>query len=191
MEIRILQEQELEIAAGLSRYVFDVCVRNRMEFEQSIAYIEDYLTAENLRKLYTQETITLWGAFEQGQMVAVSALQADGMITMLYVLPVHVNKGIGSALLRTVRRYAGEKLGLERVILNATPAWMAGYFARQGFRYAEKSQRARVPYVPMYALSKDIAFSVRRHVPGKVIALAVAGCFAFATVATVLFFLLY
>ena len=72
MEIRILQEAELANAAGLSRYVFDVCLRNRMEFVQSISFVEDYLKAENLVALCSENKLTIWGVFEETQLVGVS-----------------------------------------------------------------------------------------------------------------------
>ena len=97
MEIHVLQEEELKAAAGLSRYVFDHALRDRMEFEQTIAFVEEYLKEENLRSLYQQATLQLWGAFEEEMLVGVGGLQSDGMITMLYVLPQFSNKGIGSS----------------------------------------------------------------------------------------------
>ena len=95
MEIRILKEEELANAAGLSRYVFDICLRNRIEFPQTIVFVEEYMSTEHLRQLYREEKLTLWGAFSEDQLVAVSGLQSDGMITMLYVLPQFHHKGIG------------------------------------------------------------------------------------------------
>ena len=54
MEIRILQEEELVNAAGLSRYVFDTCLRNRMEFTQTIPFVEIYISELNLREMYRE-----------------------------------------------------------------------------------------------------------------------------------------
>ena len=44
MNIRILEEMELGQASGLSRYVFDTRLRNRMEFTQTIPFIENYIS---------------------------------------------------------------------------------------------------------------------------------------------------
>ena len=43
MEIRILQDEEIKVASGLSRYVFDNCLRYRMEYPQTISFVEDYI----------------------------------------------------------------------------------------------------------------------------------------------------
>ena len=43
MEIRLLKEEELQNAAGLSRFVFDNCLRHRMEYPQTITFVEEYL----------------------------------------------------------------------------------------------------------------------------------------------------
>ena len=51
MEIRILQKEEIKTASGLSRYVFDTCLRNRMEYPQTIAFVEEYIAEENINTL--------------------------------------------------------------------------------------------------------------------------------------------
>ena len=132
MEIRILQIEELSIAAGVSLFVFDTCLRNRMEFTQTISFVEDYLKVDHLVNLCQENKLIVWGVFEQEQMIAVSGLQSDGMITMLYVLPQFANKGIGSSLLSTMRIYARERYGLEKVLLNATPSWTAKHSSTTG-----------------------------------------------------------
>ena len=191
MEIRILQEEELANAAGLSRYVFDNCVKYRMEFEQTTRYVEDYLTAENLVKLYKEEKLIVWGVFEQEQMVGVSGMQIDGMITMLYILPQCFRRGYGCGLLREMRRYAKEILGKEIITVNATPAWISTYFTKQGFAFVNKQQDMRVPYVTLYSKTDVPATMQKKHVSGKVIAGAIVGCFLFATVACFAFLLWY
>ena len=74
MEIRILQMEELGTAAGISLFVFDTCLRNRMEFTQTISFVEDYLKVNHLTELCQENKLIVWGAFEQEQMVGVSAL---------------------------------------------------------------------------------------------------------------------
>lgn len=182
MEIRILREEELANASGLSRYVFDNCLRNRMEFEQTISYIEQYLSLSNLMQMKREDKLVLWGAFEQEQMIAVSALQSDGMITMLYVLPQFHRKGIGSKMLLVMRAYAKEIYGFEKVSLNATPAWTAFYFAEKGFSNLNPKQSIRVPFVPMTALSKDIIHQEKKPITGKLVAIVALGLLAFTTI---------
>ena len=191
MEIRILQEEELANAAGLSRYVFDNCVKYRMEFEQTTRYVEDYLTAENLIKLYKEEKLIVWGVFEKEQMVGVSGMQIDGMITMLYILPQCFRRGYGNALLTAMRKYAKENFTKEVIFVNATPAWISTYFTKHGFAFVNKQQDMRVPFVPLYTKTDVPATMQKKSVPGKVLAGAIIGCFLFATIVCFAFLLWY
>ena len=191
MEIRILREEELANGAGLSRYVFDTCLRNRMEFPQTIAFVEEYVSVENLMRLHREEKLTLWGAFYQEQLIAVSGLQSDGMITMLYVLPQFHKRKIGSNMLLAMREFARDRYGFEKVVLNATPAWTAFYFSNQGFSYINQKQNVRAPFVSMYAMSNSIASAINEKVSGKTIGLAILACFGFATIAGCLFMIGY
>lgn len=183
MELRILQKEEIDIASGLARYVFDFCLRGRMEFSQTIAYVEDYIAAPSLKLLIEEEKLVLWGVFEEGQMVAVSGMQSDGMITMLYVLPQCQNRGYGSKLLKNMREYAKNTYGLEKVVLNANPAWTSGYFKKQGFLYVNSSQEMRVPFAPMYAKFDGRVSVEKKPVSKKIIALAIILSILIATFA--------
>lgn len=187
MEIRIIQDEELANAAGLSRFVFDKCLRNRMEFVQTIPFIEDYVSEANLRQMRMEGRLILWGAYEKEQMIAVSALQTDGSITMLYVLPEYAQKGFGNRLLYTMRSYAQEVLGLEKVFVNATPAWTASYFGKQGFYYVEKNPNLRQPYVTLYALTQQSQFHKKEKVGVRTVAFAILGCIGIASILGALF----
>lgn len=191
MEIRILQEEELANASGLSRFVFDNCLRNRMEFVQTIPFVENYIAEVNLRKMCAEDALKVWGAFEQGQLIGVSALQADGMITMLYVLPQFSRRKYGSKLLFAMREYARDVLKLPQVFVNATPAWTASYFVKQGFFYRDKNVNMRQPFVSLFALSNQTELYKREKISGRTIALAIAGCIGFATLAGSLFMISY
>lgn len=191
MEIRILREEELANAAGLSRYVFDTCLRNRMDFPQTIGFVESYVSVENLTRLHREQKLTVWGAFEMQQLVAVSALQSDGMITMLYVLPQFSGRKMGKNLLFAMREYAKEVYGFEKVVLNATPAWTAFYFSNQGFSYTNPDKNVRVPFVPMYAMSNSIESQKKSSISGKLVAIATFACLGIATLATCIYMITY
>ena len=182
MEIRILQDEHLANAAGLSRFVFDNCLRNRMEFPPTLTFVEDYLKVENLQKMREEGTLTIWGVFEQEQLVGVSGLQSDGMITMLYILPQFMKKAYASALLLEMREYANAVYGYEKVMVNATPAWTAYYFLKRGFSFVSAKQNMHVPFVTMSAPYNNLAVFKKKYVPGKFIALAIIACFVFATI---------
>jgi len=187
----MVRREELNTASGLARYVFDNCLKYRMEFSQTIAFVEEYIAEENLKQLYDACELILWGVYEGEQMVAVSALQSDGLISMLYVLPQCQNRGYGSKLLMTMREYAKTRLGASRVSLNANPAWTSRFFAKKGFVNFDENQSSYTPFVSMYALSKDINTVSKRPIPKWVIVLAVISCILFATIAGCLFMVSY
>ncbi len=180
MEVRFLEQQEIPNAAGLSLYVFDNCLRNRMEFEQTIGFIEEYLTTEALTDKVEQGQLMLWGVYEMEELVGVSGMTTDGLITMIYILPQYVRRGMGSALLTAMRSYAKDSLGLDEVVVNATPAWTSTYFEGQGFAYEHRNMH--VPFITMRAKSGVNPMFERKHVPSRVIVAAVLGCIALATV---------
>jgi len=187
MEIRKLRNEELQNAAGLSRFVFDNCLRNRMEYPQTIAFIEEYLQESNLAQMMSAQKLVLFGAFEQTQLVGVGGLQSDSMITMLYVLPQFWNRGIGGRLLDEMRSYAKTQYGMEKVLLNATPAWTAGYFIKHGFRHMNTSVNMRAPFISLIAGTTQNSFMTKRRIPKRYIVLAVMGCILLATIATNVF----
>lgn len=191
MQIRILREEEIANAAGLSRYVFDTCLRNRMEYVQTIGFVEEYLKAENIQKLCKEGVLTLWGVFEQEQLLAVSGMQNDGLITMLYVLPQCVHRRYGASLLKEMKLYAKETYNYEKVMVNATPAWTAMYFKKQGFHMIGSPADMHVPYIAMLSKTTGVEIQKKRHVSANVIAAIIAGCIAFGAVTCVLFTLLY
>ena len=191
MEIRILQEEEIKIASGLSRYVFDSCLRNRMEYPQTIVFVEEYIAEENLLKMKAEGKLVLWGAFEEEQMIAVAGLQSDGMITLLYVLPQCQNKGCGSRLLEIMKTYAKGACGFQKISVNANPAWTSFYFKKKGFSNVNANQDLRAPFVPMYALTMENEGYEKRKIAKKWLVLAAIGCVLFATVAGSLFMIFY
>jgi len=191
MEFRILQEQELANAAGLARYVFDTYLRECMEFPQTTSFVEEYLKVEHLLEMVREQKLTVWGGFENDQMIGVSGLQSDGMITMLYVLPQFSRRGCGGNLLNAMRIYAKKEYGIDRVSLNATPAWTAKYFLNRGFDLTYPKQNMPVPFVSMYATYDKLQMFTRKPVSGKVIAIAAIGGFVFATIFSCCYMVLY
>lgn len=182
MEIRMLREEELMHAAGLSRFVFDSCLRNRMEFVQTIPFIENYIREENLKMMCREDKLIIWGAFEFEQLVGVGAMQTDGMITMLYVLPQYMGRNCGMYLLTRMKEYAKEVLHLNKVFVNATPAWTAVYFQKKGFSFMQQNPNLHVPFVGMQAFLEHMQFQNKEKISGKTIVLAVLACVGFATV---------
>ncbi|MBQ8039183.1 MAG: GNAT family N-acetyltransferase [Lachnospiraceae bacterium] len=182
MEVRLLNEQEIKHAAELSRFVFDNCLRPRMEFPQTVAFVEGYLAESNLRAMKAEGKLFLWGAFVNEKLIGVGGMQNDGLITMLYVIPQYFKRKYGTTLLETMRLYAKEDLGLLQVSVNATPAWTSYYFSKQGFRKVNASSNLQVPFVSMYTLSERLQFFRKKYVSWKVIIAAIVACVLFATI---------
>lgn len=153
MEIRILTTGQLPEAVGLSRGVFDYCLRNTIADGQMTEAFENYVRPDYLSRMMEEGRLTMWGAFQQGMMVGVAAMQSEGHITMLYVLPMCQRRGIGKKLLLEMRKYAKSAYNLAGVTLNAMPAWTAGYFSRRKFRQMVPVQMANASYVSMQAPS--------------------------------------
>ena len=191
MEIRILQEEEIKSASGLSRYVFDICLRNRMEYPQTIAFVEEYITDASLRSLHEACELILWGAFDGEQLVAVSGMQRNGLITMLYVLPQYQNRGYGCQMLTVMRNYAKDVCGFSKVNVNANPAWTAFFFKKKGFLNLNANQDMKAPFVPMYALLGQENMYEKRKVPKKWIVLAAISSVLLVTCIGCLFMISY
>jgi N-acetylglutamate synthase-like GNAT family acetyltransferase len=191
MEIRVLVEDELIHASGLSRYVFDTCLRNRMEFTQSIPFVENYISETNLKEMHRENKLVVWGAFEQGQLVGVGGLQTGGMMTLLYVLPQYTGKNCGARLLTTMRAYAKDVLKLSKVVVNATPAWTSAYFQKHGFMSINQNPNLRVPFLPMQALSEKIFLQKRERISAITVVWAIAACVGFATIVGTWFMISY
>ena len=192
MNIRLLQAEELENAAGLSRYVFDKCLRSRVEHEETLGYIDAYLTAENLMELTQEEKLFVWGAFDGDILIAVSAMDVKGLITMLYVLPQTFCKGIGTSLLQTMKVYAKDNLGLEQVRANATPPSMGYFFEKKGFQRLEETVDLNAPFMRL-ACKFNVVNNVypKRKVPKWVILCGIFGCITFTVLIGCIFMAFY
>lgn len=181
MEIRILKEDELAYASGLSRLVFDSSLRNRMEFTQSIPFVENYIGENNLKTMYQEGRLTVWGAIEEGRLIGVGGIQSDGMITLLYVLPQYVQRGCGRKLIQTMKTYASQNLHLSNVTVNAAPAWTSMYFRKHGFVPIHENQNISVPFVPMQAAVGEFFVSGKQKIRFSTVIWAVIACISFAT----------
>jgi len=166
MEIKILQTEEVPKAVQLARGVFEYCLRNTINEAQLIESFYTYVREENIRQLMETQKLTIWAAYdEQNNMVAVSGMQSEGHITLLYVMPYYQRRGYGKKLLLTMREYAREKLELAQVTVNAMPAWTADYFTKRRFHPMEVTQPCS--FVPMQAKTVARAIYEKKEIPGK------------------------
>lgn len=183
MEIRILTEQEISKALSLARGVFDFCVGGNVPDPQLVDGFMEYSSENNIRRMQADGSITLWGAFEQGQMAGMSAMQKEGHITMLYVFPVFQRRGIGRQLLKTMRAYGRSAYGHSYVTVNAMPIYTAAYFQKRGFAQI-KQAAGGCPYVSMKAKTiKEVAYEKKELSTGWVIGTSIGGLLICAVVA--------
>lgn len=134
MEIRLLQGTELAWAVETANEVFETCVRFYTRTQEEINQYYRYVNAEYLWQEVSARRLMMWGAFENGQMCAVSAMQNVGHITMLYVKQEYQHRRIGMQLLQLMRGYAALVWRQNRVTINVTPSVCAPFFYRMGFR---------------------------------------------------------
>lgn len=133
MEIRLLYGNELQWAVYTANEVFENCVRPYARTREEVDQYYRYVQTEYLWQEMSAGRLFLWGAFENGQMCAVSAMQNVGHITMLYVKPYYGRRRVGTQLLNTMCTYAATMLGKVRVTVNVMPVSCASYFYHAGF----------------------------------------------------------
>lgn len=150
MIIRILTMEELPKAVSLANGVFDYCLKNSIPDRQTVDYFFDYANVEKISRLVQEKQLVVWGGFEQDNLVAMSGMQREGHITMLYVLPMFQRRDWGKELLLEMRSYAKKELHLDYVTVNAVPAPTAGYFAKRKFQTISLPNPTAA-YIPMQA----------------------------------------
>lgn len=133
MEIRLLAGNELQWAVYTANEVFENCVRPYARTVEEVEQYYRYVQVEYLWQEMSAGRLFLWGAFEDGQMCAVSAMQNVGHITMLYVKPVYSGRRVGTMLLNHMCSFAASRLQRERVTVNVTPVSVVPYFYHMGF----------------------------------------------------------
>lgn len=147
MEIRLLYGNELQWAVYTANEVYEGCVRPYAASSDEVAQYYNYVKVENLWQEMSAGRLCLWGAFENGQMCGVSAMQDVGHITMLYVKPYYAKRHVGTELVNRMCVYAASMLRRERVTICVSPA-VASYFYHIGFTLIQGSALGQ-NYVPL------------------------------------------
>lgn len=146
MEIRLLYGNELQCAIYTANQVYEVCVRPYARQEDAAQYY-GYVRLENLWQEMSAGRLYLWGAFENGQMCGVGAMQNVGHITMLYVKPQFARRHVGAELVNRMCIYAASMLHREHVTICVSPV-VASYFYHIGFTLIQGSAAGQ-NYVPL------------------------------------------
>lgn len=141
MDIRLLQEYEVQMAVYTAQQIFEMCVRPYVRSQQEVDWFYGYVQVENLHREMREGRLILWGAFDGGRMCAVSAMQTVGHITMLYVRPECTGRKTGTKLLNYMCAYAQGILHKDRVTVNVMPTAAAPYFYKRGFAMMQEVPR--------------------------------------------------
>lgn len=133
MEIKLLSVNEIQWAVQIANEVFEYGAGGYEPMEEERRQFRGYVNQDNLCRETAGGRLFVWGAFENGQMCAVSAMQNVGHITMLYVRQVCQRRGLGTRMLNEMRGFAAAVLHLYRITVNVMPACYSTFFYKRGF----------------------------------------------------------
>lgn len=184
MEIKLLTTEQLSEAAGLARGVFDYCLRNSINNPKMVQAFEQYSHQDYLKHMMEENYLVMWGAYEQGTIVGMSAMQTEGHITMLYVHPMYQRRGIGKKLLEEMRKYAKSVYNLSIVTVNAMPVWTENYFARR--KFSRMNVMPNNDFVSMQAVAIDEVTYEKKPLSTGVVLSVVFGSLFFCILAVVI-----
>lgn len=106
MEIRLLKANELRAASSIALEAYREETLSQVKGQEEIEAFERYVDEDHLWVEMCRNKLFLWGAFENGQMCAVGAIESNGEVTMLYVNRFYRNRGIETDLLQEMAQFA-------------------------------------------------------------------------------------
>lgn len=177
MKIRKLTNEEIKGACAFAVGIYNIAIRSSFRTQDCHRYFDEYMDADRLTDEERTGVLVVFGAFDSNVLCGVCGMTNEGHITMLYVHPQYLRRGIGKKLLERARIYARMQLKLMQVSVNAMPAYTADYFRRVGFKstyqggfYNGQSDM----YVPMTAKSiYQVEYTPRRISDRTFIAISV------------------
>ncbi len=170
MKIRKLTNEEIKGACAFAVSIYNIAIRGCFRTQDSHRYFDEYMDADRLTDEERTGVLVVFGAFDSNVLCGVCGMTNEGHITMLYVHPQYLRRGIGKKLLERVRIYARMQLKLMQVSVNAMPAYTADYFRRVGFKSAYQGVFCNGQgdmYVPMTAKSIYQVEYTPRHISDK------------------------
>ena len=177
MKIRKLTNEEIKGACAFAVNIYNIAIRGCVRTQESHRYFDEYMDADRLTEEERTGALVVFGAFESNVLCGVCGMTNEGHITMLYVHPQCLRRGIGKKLLERARIYARMQLSLMQVSVNAMPAYTADYFRRVGFKstcQGEFCNGQSDMYVPMTAKSiYQVEYTPRRISDRTFIAISV------------------
>ena len=170
MKIRKLTNEEIKGACAFVVSIYNIAIRGCFRTQDCHRYFDEYMDADRLTDEERTGVLVVFGAFDSNVLCGVCGMTNEGHITMLYVHPQYLRRGIGKKLLERVRIYARMQLKLMQVSVNAMPAYTADYFRRVGFKSAYQGVFCNGQgdmYVPMTAKSIYQVEYTPRHISDK------------------------
>lgn len=170
MKIRKLTNEEIKGACAFAVSIYNVAIRGCFRTQDCHRYFDEYMDADRLTDEERTGVLVVFGAFDSNVLCGVCGMTNEGHITMLYVHPQYLRRGIGKKLLERVRIYARMQLKLMQVSVNAMPAYTAEYFMHVGFKSAYQGDFCNGQgdmYVPMTAKSIYQVEYTPRHISDK------------------------
>lgn len=177
MKIRKLTNEEIKGACAFAVGIYNIAIRGCFRTQECHRYFDEYMDADRLTEEERTGALVVFGAFDSNVLCGVCGMTNEGHITMLYVHPQYLRRGIGKKLLERARIYARMQLKLMQVSVNAMPAYTADYFRRVGFKstcQGEFCNGQSDMYVPMTAKSiYQVEYTPRRISDRTFIAISV------------------
>lgn len=170
MKIRKLTNEEIKGACAFAVSIYNIAIRGCFRTQDCHRYFDEYMDADRLTDEERTGVLVVFGAFDSNVLCGVCGMTNEGHITMLYVHPQYLRRGIGKKLLERVRIYARMQLNLMQVSVNAMPAYTAEYFMHVGFKSAYQGDFCNGQgdmYVPMTAKSIYQVEYTPRHISDK------------------------
>ncbi|HIU76699.1 MAG TPA: GNAT family N-acetyltransferase [Candidatus Pelethocola excrementipullorum] len=182
MRICMLKQEELPKAIQLLWEVFAECTAP-LYSPQGVEEFRSFIEIEHISKLYNQKQMFFWGAFENDELLGVSAVSTSGHISFLDVRPAHQNQGIENGLFQTMQQFCAQKLGNMRMNVRSAPNAVIKYQSL-GFQIsADEQQQNGVRYVPMEYIiqAADIKAEIKKShiglIGGIIVALVIMAIF--------------
>lgn len=177
MKIRKLTNEEIKGACAFAVSIYNIAIRGCFRTQESHRYFDEYMDADRLTEEERTGALVVFGAFDSNVLCGVCGMTNEGHITMLYVHPQYLRRGVGKKLLERARIYARMQLKLMQVSVNAMPAYTADYFRRVGFKSTYQGGFCNGQsdmYVPMTAKSiYQVEYTPRRISDRTFIAISV------------------
>lgn len=193
MKILKLNEAHVPHILPLANFVFENSIRQGQQpnIQRVIGYFREYAREDAIREQVANGSLHMWGIKNGNYYVAVSAMNSQGHITMLYVHPQFVRRKYGKKLLREMRVYAANELGLNNVTVNVMPVWSASFFAVNGFKPCPQNERIRNEFVSMTASSISEVRYKTKKISNKLFVGISVGCPILITLITIAYTLYY